>query len=86
MAYLTLHVAINPAIWISGLLYLFYVSWASLGLMSWLSLGTIAMVHTAAAYLMLSFLAVHLYLALTMDDPPFSGLRAMITGSEDGGN
>ena len=85
MAYLILHVAINPLIWVSGLLYMFYVSWVSLGMFSWLSLGTIALVHTAAAYLMLSFLVVHLYLALTMDEPPFSGLRAMISGFEDDG-
>ena len=82
MAYLALHVAISPLIWISGLLYLFYKSWSALEGLSWLSLGTIALVHTAAAYLMLAFVIVHLYLALTMDERPFSGLRAMVTGYE----
>lgn len=82
MAYLALHVAISPIIWISGLLYLFYKSWSALEGLSWLSLGTIALVHTAAAYLMLAFVVVHLYLALTMDERPFSGLRAMVTGYE----
>ncbi|MGB5279511.1 MAG: cytochrome b/b6 domain-containing protein [Gammaproteobacteria bacterium] len=85
MAYLVLHVAISPIIWISGLLYLFYKSWSTIEAMGWLSLGTIAMIHTAAAYLMLAFVAVHLYLALTMDERPFSGLRAMVTGYERGG-
>lgn len=84
MAYLVLHVAISPIIWISGLLYLFYKSWSTIEAMSWLSLGTIALIHTAAAYLMLAFVIVHLYLALTMDEKPFSGLRAMVTGYEGG--
>lgn len=82
IAYLFLHIAIGPAIWISGLLYLFYKDWAAAGFLSWLPLGTIAFVHTAAAFLMLAFLVAHLYLALTMDERPFSGLRAMITGYE----
>jgi thiosulfate reductase cytochrome b subunit len=82
-AYLSLHIAIGPAIWISGLLYLFYKDWVALGFLSWLPLGTVAFVHTAAAFLMLAFLIAHLYLALTMDKRSFSSLRAMITGYEE---
>lgn len=82
MAYLSLHIAIGPAIWISGLLYLFYKDWSTLGLLSWLPLATVAFIHTAAAFLMLAFLVAHLYLALTMDERPFEALRAMITGYE----
>ena len=84
MAYLGLHVVISPAVWISGLLYLFYNNIMTLGVLNWLSLGTVALVHTAAAFLMLAFLIVHLYLALTMDERPFSSLRAIITGYEEG--
>ena len=83
MAYLSLHMAISPAVWISGLLYLFYQDVMTLGILNWLSLGTVALVHTAAAFMMLAFLVVHLYLALTMDERPLSGLRAMITGYEE---
>jgi thiosulfate reductase cytochrome b subunit len=82
MAYLSLHVAIGPAIWISGLLYLFYGDLDAIPLLGSLSLTTIALVHTAAAFLMLAFLVAHLYLALTMDEKPLSGLHAMITGYE----
>ncbi len=82
LAYLSLHVMIGPAIWISGLLYLFYKDWAAMELFSGISLTIIAMIHTAAAFLMLAFVVAHLYLALTMDEHPLSGLRAMITGYE----
>lgn len=85
MAYLSLHILIGPAIWISGLLYLFYGKWPSLGL-SWLPLGTVALIHTAAAFLMLAFLIAHLYLALTMDDKPFASLKALISGYEKVGD
>jgi len=83
MAYLALHVLIGPAIWISGLLYLFYQEWVNLDSMGWLSLSLVAFVHTAAAFLMLTFLIAHLYLALTMDESPFASLKAMISGYED---
>ena len=83
MAYLLLHIAISPVIWVSGLLYLFYKSWSSIEAMSWLSLSTVAIIHIAAAYMMLAFVIVHIYLALTMDERPFAGLRAMVTGYED---
>jgi thiosulfate reductase cytochrome b subunit len=82
MAYLSLHIAIGPAIWISGLLYLFYGEWTSMGLFGGLTLGIVALIHTAAAFLMLAFLVAHLYLALTMDERPLSSLHAMITGYE----
>ena len=82
MAYLTLHVAITPVIWISGLLYLYYPYWNSIGIGSW-SLGMIALVHTAAAFALLSFLIVHLYLALTTSKEPLGYLKAMISGYEN---
>lgn len=83
MAYLSLHIAIGPAIWISGLLYLFYRDWSELGLFGGLTLSTVALIHSAAAFLMMAFVVAHLYLALTMDERPFSGLKAMITGYEE---
>lgn len=82
MAYLSLHVFIGPAIWITGLLFLFYGDWASIGL-SWLPLGTVALIHTAAAFLMLTFLIVHLYVVITMSDPIGANVKAMITGYEE---
>lgn len=82
MAYLSLHILIGPAIWASGLLYLFYNDWSTLAFMSWLPIGAVAFVHTAAAFLMLTFLVAHLYLALAMDDRPFASLKAMVSGYE----
>lgn len=82
MAYLSLHLLITPAIWLSGLLYLFYASWGSLGL-DGLSLHYVALVHTAAAFAMLTFLVVHLYLALTTSEKTFGYLKAMIWGYEE---
>jgi thiosulfate reductase cytochrome b subunit len=82
MTYLSLHVLISPTAWLSGLLYLFYPSWTSWGL-SWLSLGVVALIHTAAAFAMLTFLLAHLYLAITTSREPFGYVKAMITGYED---
>ncbi len=82
MAYLGLHIFIGPAIWISGLLYLFYGDWSAIGL-GWLPLGTVALIHTAAAFLMLTFLVAHLYLAITMSHPVGADVKAMITGYEE---
>ena len=81
LAYLSLHLFISPLIWISGLLYLFYPYWDVLGIANW-SLGAIALLHTAAAFALLTFLIIHLYLALTTSKEPFGYLKAMITGYE----
>lgn len=82
MAYLSLHVFIGPVIWISGLMYIAYPYWNELGL-GGLSLEPIALLHTAGAFLLLTFLVVHLYLALTMGERLFMYLKSMITGYEE---
>lgn len=82
LAYLSLHVIILPGAVLSGLLYLFYPSWGSIGLGSW-SLVTIALLHTAMAFAMLAFLIMHLYLALTTSKEPLGYLKAMLTGYEN---
>lgn len=81
MAYLSMHLVIAPMIWISGLLYLFYSSWELIGL-GGLSLGVVALVHTAAAFLIMTFLVAHLYLALTMSKN-MADLKAMLTGYQE---
>ena len=78
MAYLSMHLVFAPLIWVSGLLLLFYSWWQIVGL-DWLSLGVVALVHTAAAFAILTFLVAHLYLALTMSKG-MADLKAMITG------
>ncbi|MBF0218949.1 MAG: cytochrome b/b6 domain-containing protein [Gammaproteobacteria bacterium] len=73
LAYLGLELLIIPALWLSGLFYLFYSAWSNLG---WgLDLGMVAFVHIAAAFLMIAFIIVHLYLAFTTSE-----VKAMITG------
>jgi thiosulfate reductase cytochrome b subunit len=82
MAYLSLHIFIGPTIWISGLLYISYPYWNEFGL-SGVSLSLVALAHTATAFLMLTFLVVHIYLTLTTSEKPFSSIIGMVTGYED---
>lgn len=81
LAYLWVKLLINPLIWISGLLYLFYNDW-SLYRLDGLSLSLVAMAHTTAAFLMLVFFIVHLYFATT-GHTPTAHIRAMVTGWEE---
>jgi len=81
MAYLGVKLAINPLIWGSGLLLLFYGNWDALGL-DGLSLGQVALAHTAAAFLMAFFLVVHLYF-ITTGHTVLAQIKAMITGYDE---
>jgi len=70
-----------PAIWVTGLLVFFYNIWPELGLSS-LTFGWIAALHTLLAFVLVSFMVVHVYLTTT--GPTLtSQLRAMITGWEE---
>ena len=80
LAYLWFKLMISPLIWISGLLYLFYNQWDSLGL-SGLPLECVALIHTGAAFMMLIFVIAHVYMA-TMGKTVFSLIKPMITGYE----
>jgi thiosulfate reductase cytochrome b subunit len=81
IAYLGILVLINPLIWISGLLYLFWGRLEPL-LPDWLALEAVALAHTGGAFLMLIFLIVHAYLTTT-GQTPLAHIRAMITGWEE---
>ncbi len=81
LAYLSLWVLINPAIWVSGLLYLYYNSWGEWGL-DFLEVETFAFVHVAAAFLITAFFVGHVYL-VTTGHGVFSQIKAMITGWEE---
>jgi len=84
LAYLVIKLVINPLIWVSGLLYLYYNEAGRSGIaaLAALPLGSIALVHTAAAFMMLVFLVVHVYFATT-GHTPLAHIKAMITGWED---
>jgi thiosulfate reductase cytochrome b subunit len=84
LVYAGLKVLIIPGMVLTGLLYMFYrypqrneVLTLDIG-----SLGGIAVLHTLGAFLLLSFLAAHLYL-ITTGQTVTSNLKAMITGYEE---
>ncbi|MBK7415588.1 MAG: cytochrome b/b6 domain-containing protein [Dechloromonas sp.] len=80
-AYLAVKLLINPILWISGLLYLYYNELAALG--QSLDLATIALIHTIGAFMMLAFFIAHVYL-ITTGHTVGAHLKAMLTGWEDG--
>jgi len=80
LAYLFAQLLINPLIWASGLAYLFYNELNAAG---WpVSLPVIGVVHTVAAFLMLTFFIVHVYFATT-GHTWTSHIKAMVTGWEE---
>ena len=81
LAYLGFKVLLAPAIWVSGLLYFSYSIWPVWGI-DWLDLKWVALAHTLAAYMVIVFYIVHLYL-ITTGHTLLSHLKAMITGWEE---
>lgn len=81
IAYLLFKVVMAPLIWVSGLLYLYYNSWEAWGLGA-LPLEWVALTHTFAAFLLVTFLAAHLYL-ITTGHTVFAQMKAMITGWDE---
>jgi thiosulfate reductase cytochrome b subunit len=81
LAYLFILVLVNPLIWITGWLYLFYADWPALGLER-LPLAWVATLHLAGAFVMLAFVIAHVYL-ITTGHTVTSHIKAMITGWEE---
>ncbi len=84
LVYLSLKVLVIPTMVVSGLLYMFY-RYPQKGTIEGLNIGSIeviALFHTAAAFLLLAFIIVHLYL-ITTGATVTSNLKAMITGYEE---
>ncbi|PLW79273.1 cytochrome B [Cohaesibacter celericrescens] len=80
LAYLTFMVIIGPALWLSGIAYLLYNLWAHLD--SGRQLFTlVAFAHTAAAFMMITFVVIHVYMTTT-GKTVFHYIRTMITGYE----
>lgn len=82
LAYLFLKLAINPLLWITGLLYMFYNDWPNLGLEG-IPLVLVAGLHLAAAFLMLVFFIAHVYMSLFTAKPMSAYIKAMISGYEE---
>lgn len=81
LSYLFVLIIINPLIWTTGWLYLFYNSWTNWGA-DWLNIEYVAFYHVLAAFMMLVFFIVHVYLA-TAGHTPTAHIKAMITGWEE---
>lgn len=82
LAYLGFLAVMSPIIWGSGLLYLFYGQWGSLGLAGYVSLEWVAVFHTIGAFLITAFFFVHVYMTTT-GHTPFAHIKAMVTGWEE---
>ncbi len=81
LAYAGLKLALFPLLWSSGLAYLSYGVWAAwAGNAQWLA--WVAGLHVAAAYLILAFLVVHLYL-LTTGHSFVAHVKPMLTGFDE---
>jgi thiosulfate reductase cytochrome b subunit len=81
LTYLALATCLLPIQMISGFLYWSYNSWEAWGI-SFLSLKATAAIHMGAAFALLTFLVVHVYMTTT-GDKVFTHIRAMITGWEE---
>ncbi len=79
LTYFALKVLIIPTMVLSGLLYM-YFDYPDLGI-EMESLEWVALIHTFGAYLLLTFLIIHLYL-ITTGRTITSNLQAMLTGWE----
>lgn len=83
LAYGALKVLVIPLMVLSGLLYMFhrYPLGHGVGTLD-VGLRTVALLHTAGAFILLSFLVAHVYL-VTTGRTLTSSLREMLTGDED---
>jgi len=83
LVYLSLKLVIIPMLVISGVLYLYYNTLGSyVEFTNEIGLKAIALWHTFGAFLMISFLFVHVYMTTT-GHTPLSNLKAMLTGYEE---
>ncbi|MGA6924892.1 MAG: cytochrome b/b6 domain-containing protein, partial [Desulfosarcina sp.] len=80
IVYLQLAAFLLPVQMLSGLLYWGYNAWADWGL-SGLSLAVVVFVHTAAAFAIVSFVIVHVYMTTT-GHTLSAHVKAMISGWE----
>ncbi|WP_316860270.1 cytochrome b/b6 domain-containing protein [uncultured Cohaesibacter sp.] len=80
LAYLTFMVIIGPALWLSGIAYLLYGLWSEIANGQQI-FTLVAFVHTAAAFAMITFVVIHVYMTTT-GKTVFHYIHTMITGYE----
>jgi thiosulfate reductase cytochrome b subunit len=81
LAYTMLKIVLFPAIWITGLIYLFYFAWRDIPHATEYLTG-VAMIHTAAAFAILAFVFIHVYM-LTTGHSFRDHVMPMITGFDE---
>lgn len=84
MTYFSLKVFLIPLVVVSGLLYMFYRYPARYGIEA-INIGSlkfVALAHTLGAFLLVTFVIMHVYMTTT-GETVLSNLRAMITGCEE---
>ncbi|HNY58844.1 MAG: cytochrome b/b6 domain-containing protein [Bacteroidales bacterium] len=84
LVYLGLKILIIPVMVVSGLLFMFF-RYPQSGMIKTVNienLEIVALIHTLGAFLLITFLIVHLYL-ITTGHTITSNLKAMITGWEE---
>jgi thiosulfate reductase cytochrome b subunit len=84
LTYLSFKIVLIPLVVISGILYLFYkqIDANNIIVISKIPLDFIAIAHTFGAFLLITFLIVHIYMTTT-GHTLTSNIKAMITGYEE---
>lgn len=82
LTYLGLSALLLPLAMITGLLYYTYNIWETTALGTSAGLGIIAYIHLALAYILVSFLIIHVYMTTT-GHSVFAHMAAMVTGWEE---
>lgn len=84
IVYLGLKILVIPVMVASGLLYMLnrYPQRHGTALLGSNGLEFVAILHTAGAFFVVSFMVAHIYLTTT-GETPLSNLRAMLTGEEE---
>jgi thiosulfate reductase cytochrome b subunit len=80
LAYLTFMVLIGPLLWSTGIIYLVYDFWNEIANASFY-FNIIVIIHTFAAFMMVSFGIVHIYMTTT-GKTPLHYIKTMFTGME----
>ena len=81
LAYLTFMVVMGPALWLTGVVNLTYDLWNGIP-DAGTGLQVVAGLHTAAAFIIIAFALIHVYMTTT-GKTLFHYVKTMITGVED---
>ncbi len=80
-AYLSFKLLIFPVIATSGVVYFFFDWFENEGIFS--SLEPIALIHVAGAFLLVTFIIIHVYMTTTEGRTPLSNVKSMVTGYKE---